>query len=144
MLVIRATPANPLAAVEEMVDQAILSSYRYVIEAEDASRELLYGVSVFAHRDGQDLTDVLYRFSAAPMFVEAAVVVIRGIGFEVLPTGTDADHFDVQLISGVTEADVPPSEDDVRVAADRLFNAAAPIRPNPSYAVDSPVRLEEE
>jgi hypothetical protein len=50
----------------------------------------------------------------------------------------------VQLISGVTEADVPPSEHEVRVAAGRLFDAAAPIRPNPSYAVGSPVRLEEE
>jgi hypothetical protein len=144
MLVIRATPANPSAAVEEMADQAILSSERYVIEREDARRELLYGVSVFAHRDGQDLTDVLYRFPAAPMFVEAAVGVIRGAGFEVLPTGTDADHFDVQLISGVAEADAPPSEQDVRVAASRLLDAAAPIRPNPSYAVGRPVRLEEE
>jgi hypothetical protein len=46
MLVIRATPANPSAAVEEVADQAILSSERYVIEREDAGRELLYGVSV--------------------------------------------------------------------------------------------------
>jgi hypothetical protein len=78
------------------------------------------------------------------MFVEAAVGVIRGVGFEVLPTGTDTDHFDVQLISGVAEADAPPSEQHVRVAANRLLDAAAPIRPNPSYAVGRPVRLEEE
>jgi hypothetical protein len=88
MLVIRAIPASRSAAVEEMVDQAILSSDRYVIEGEDAGKELLYGVSVFAHRDGQDLTDVLYRFPTAPMFVEAAVGVIRGFDFEVLATGT--------------------------------------------------------
>jgi hypothetical protein len=51
-----------------------------------------------------------------------------------LPTETDADFFDVPLISGTTEADVPPAEEDVRVAANRLFDAAAPIRPNPFYA----------
>jgi hypothetical protein len=70
--------------------------------------------------------------------------VIRGVGFDVLPTGTDADHFDVQLISGVAEAEVPRSGPDVRVAANRLLDAAGPIRPNPSYAVGRPVRLEEE
>jgi hypothetical protein len=91
-----------------------------------------------------DLMLVIRATPAAPRFVEAAVGVIRGVGFEVLPTGTDADHFDVQLISGVTEADVPPSEDDVRAAANRLFDAAAPIRPKPSYAVGRPVRFEEE
>jgi hypothetical protein len=31
-----------------------------------------------------------------------------------------------------------------RVAANRLLDVAAPIRPNPSYAVGRPVRLEEE
>jgi hypothetical protein len=36
------------------------------------------------------------------------------VGFEVLPTGTDANHFDVQRISGVAEADAPPSEQDVQ------------------------------
>jgi hypothetical protein len=67
ILVIRATPANRSVAVEEMVDQAILCSERYVIDGGDAGRQLLYGLSVLAHRDGQDLTDVLYRFPAAPM-----------------------------------------------------------------------------
>ena len=144
MLVIRATPANPSAAVEEMADQAILSSERYVIEREDAGRELLYGVSVFAHRDGQDLTDVLYRFPAG--------YVRRGRG------GGDPGS----RLRGLTDRDrcgplrcaadlrrgrgrrLPPSEQDVRVAANRLLDAAAPIRPNPSYAVGRPVRLEEE
>ena len=53
---------------------------------------------------------VLDRFRAAPMFVEAPVGAIRAAGFEVIPTGTGADHFDVQLIVGVTEADPLPSE----------------------------------
>jgi hypothetical protein len=48
------------------------------------------------------------------MFVEVAVGVIRRADLEVLATGTDADHFDVQLISRVTETDVSPSEHDVR------------------------------
>lgn len=55
-------------------------------------------------------------------------------GFEVVPTGADADHFDVQLIAGVTERDAPPSEAEVREAATRLLDAAGELQPNPSYA----------
>lgn len=134
LLVIRAMPHDGVAALEEMVDLATLSAGRYVIERDDQRRELLYGVSVFAHREGQDLTEVLYRFPAAPMFVEAPVGMLRVSGFEVIPTGTEADHFDVQLIHGVSEAEEPPAEDDVRAAAARLLEAAGEMRANPSYS----------
>jgi hypothetical protein len=87
LVVIRAMPADRVSGVEEMVDRAILSADRYVVEREDGGRELLYAVSVFAQREGQDLTDVLYRFPAAPMFVAATVGVIRRSGFQVLRPG---------------------------------------------------------
>jgi hypothetical protein len=144
LVVIRAMPADRVRGLEEMVDSAILSADMYVIEGADGGRELLYGVSVFAQPEGQELTDVLLRFPAAPMFAATSVGVIRGCGFEAYPTGSNADHFDVQLISGVTEADAPASEDDVRAAVLRLLEAAGDMRPNPSYAVGPPTPLEEE
>lgn len=143
LLVIRAMPANRSAAVEEMVDRAQLSASVYVVE-QSGKWHLLYGVSVFAHRPGRDATDVLRRFPRAPMFVEAPVGAVRAAGFEVVPTGSDADHFDVQLIAGVAEPDAPPSEAEVRAAATRLLDAAGEWRPNPSYAGEAGQRFEED
>jgi hypothetical protein len=142
LLVIRAMPADRSAAVEEMVDRAQLSASVYVFE-QSGKWHLLYGVSVFAHRPGRDATDVLRRFPRAPMFVEAPVGAVRAAGFEVVPTGTDGDHFDVQLIAGVAEPDAPPSEAEVRAAATRLLDAAGEWRPNPSYAGEAGQRFEE-
>jgi hypothetical protein len=143
MLVIRAMPDNRSAAVEEMVDRAQLSASVYVVE-QSGKWHLLYGVSVFAHRPGRDATDVLRRFPRAPMFVEAPVGAVRAAGFEVVPTGSDADHFDVQLVDGVAELDAPPSEAEVRAAAIRLLDAAGEWRPNPSYAGEAGQRFEED
>jgi hypothetical protein len=143
LLVIRAMPANRSAAVEEMVDRAQLSASVYVVE-QAGKWHLLYGVSVFAHRPGRDATDALRRFPRAPMFVEAPVGAVRAAGFDVVPTGNDADHFDVQLIAGITEPDPPPSEAEVRAAATRLLDAAGEWRPNPSYAGEAGQRLEED
>lgn len=143
MLVIRAMPANRSAALEEIIDRAQLSASVYVVE-QSGQWHLLYGVSVFAHRPGRDATDVLRRFPTAPMFVEAPVGAVRAAGFEVVPTGTDADHFDVQLIVGVAEPDAPPSEAEVRAAATRLLDAAGEWRPNPSYAGEAGQRFEED
>lgn len=143
MLVIRAVPANRSAAVEEMADRAQLSASVYVVE-QSGKWCLLFGVSVFAHRLGRDATDVLRRFPRAPMFVEAPVGTVRAAGFEVVPTGTDADHFDVQLIAGVAEPDAPPSEAEVRAAATRLLDTTGEWRPNPSYAGEAGERFEED
>jgi hypothetical protein len=68
------------------------------------------------------------------MFVEAPVGVIRTAGFEVIPTGENPDHFDVQLFAGVTEGQVPPSPAEVLAAATRLLDAAGHLRLNPSYS----------
>jgi hypothetical protein len=78
------------------------------------------------------------------MFVEAPVGTVRAAGFEVVPTGTDADHFDVQLIAGVVEPDAPPSEAEVRAAATRLLDTTGEWRPNPSYAGEAGERFEED
>jgi hypothetical protein len=43
----------------------------------------------------------------------------------------------VQLIAGVTEADPPPLEGEVRNAARRLLDAAGEMRPNPFYTGDT-------
>ncbi len=142
LLVIRAMPAQRSAAVEEMVDRAQLSASVYVVE-QSGRRHLLYGASVFARRSGGDATDVLRRFPRAPMFVEAPVGTVRAAGFEVVPTGTDADHFDVQLIAGVAEPDVLPSEAELRAAATRLLDAAGELQPNPSYAGGTGEPLKE-
>lgn len=66
VLVVRAMPADRLAAVEEMVDRARLFASVYVVE-QFGRRHLLFGVSVFAHRPGIAVTDVLRRFPTAPM-----------------------------------------------------------------------------
>jgi hypothetical protein len=86
MLVIRATPESRSAAVEEMVDRALLSAGVYVVERQER-RELLYGVSVFAHRRDEGAAGILERLRAAPMFVEAPVGVIAAAVLEVIPTG---------------------------------------------------------
>jgi hypothetical protein len=132
MLVIRATPANRSAAIEEMVERAQLSATVYVVEQAN-QRQLLYGVSVFAYRQNEDSGGILLRLRAAPMFVEAPVGAIRTAGFEIFATGDSPNHFDVQLIAGVTETEPDRPESEIRDAAVRLLDLAAEMRPNPFY-----------
>lgn len=127
-----------------IAEQAELSARVYVIEAAHGRREVLYGVSVFAHRLGVNLADVLDRFPGAPTFVEATVGVIRSAGFQVLPTGGSVDHFDIQLIAGVTEDVDPPKSEDLHAAAARLLAVAGERRPNPSYSGGVVEPLEED
>lgn len=134
LLVIRATPASRALAVEKIAEDAELSARIYLVELRQGERQLLYGVSVFAHRAGHELTEVLDRFPFAPMFIEAPVGVIRSAGCDVIATGENPDHFDVQLIPGVGERDAPPSRRELRAAAAQLLDAAGELRPNPSYA----------
>ncbi len=54
LLVIRAMPVSRSAAVDQMVEVAEFSARLYVLEGEGGSRELLYGISVFAHGAGLD------------------------------------------------------------------------------------------
>ena len=132
VVVVRASPANRVAAAEEMAAAAVLSAEAYVIERDDGFRELLYGVSVYARRPGAD-PDVLERFSATPAYLAAAVGRLRAAGFPVLPTGTHPDHFDVQLASGHDEV-APATEEAIAAAARRLTEIAGDPRVNPFYA----------
>jgi hypothetical protein len=129
--------------VEEVVERALLSAAVYVV-AQASERQLLYGVSVFAHRQDEDAVGILERLRAAPMFVEAPVGVIRAAGFEIIPTGQSPDHFDRQLIAGVTETERPRPEGEVRAAAIRLLDIAGEMRPNPFYTGYTGDESEEE
>lgn len=144
MLVIRATPASRAAAAANIAEDAELSARVYVVELAAGQRELLYGVSVFANREGGELGDILDRFPGAPMHIEAPAGAIRKAGFLVIPTGENPNHFDVQLLPGVGEGQVPPLSDDVRRAVARLLAAAGEMRPNPAYARGADERSEEE
>ncbi len=133
-VVIRATLRDVDTTVLDVVDAALQSARTYVVEVSGA-REVLFGVSVFALRDTSLLT-VLSRFAMAPGFVRAAIGTLRVAGFEVVPTGTDPDHFDVQLLPGRRETDDAGSEivQLVADAARRLIDVAGPIEHNPAYA----------
>lgn len=135
LVVIRATPASRDAALSSIAADARLSSKVYCVAVAD-HRVVLYGVSVFAHRRGTELAEVLARFPGAPAYVQARVGVLRAAGFEVLPTGTNPEHFDVQLISHVEEGAREPDDIDLFAAAVRLLDAAGETRPNPAYAGD--------
>lgn len=140
VIVIRAAPSNRAEVVEDIATAAMLSAEAYVVERDDGSRELLYGVSVYARRQDAD-PDVLARFSASPCFLEASVGLLRTAGFPVLPTGTDPDHFDVQLLSDYSEED-PADNERVWQAASKLAARAGDLWPNPLYAGGAEDRVE--
>lgn len=133
LLVIRATPADVDGAVDEMVEDAALSARQYVIEATPGTREVLYGVSVFARRPGVDIGVVVERFTGAAAYLEVAVGALRAVGFEIHPTGTNPDHFDIQLIGGHHDSDPEVPAVDVRRAATRVLATGDPLHPNPAY-----------
>jgi len=134
LLVIRATPVDRDGAVAEMVEDAELSARQYVVGVAPESREVLYGVSVFAHRGSVGIAAVMDRFAGAPSYLEIAVGVLRAAGFKIYPTGTNTDHFDIQLIGGISEEDPAVSTGDLEQAANRVLALGGPLRPNPSYA----------
>jgi hypothetical protein len=133
VLVVRASPATRQDCIADLVGDAVRSGRLYSISNRDGQREVLFGVSVFARRPGVTLVEVLTRFDMAPAYLEAAVGGLRGAGFEVLPTGVNPDHYDVQLVSGQREEDLEPLAA-IRAAAERLLAAAGDLRPNPAYS----------
>lgn len=134
LVVIRATPADREAAIDDMVEDADLSSRQYIVEVTPEDRELLYGVSVFARRPGVEVGTVIDRFTGAPAYMEVPVGMLRAAGFAVLPTGANVDHYDIQLVAGVHEDDPTPATGDLREAAARVLAAGSPLLPNPAYA----------
>lgn len=114
------------------------------MEVDSGSREVLYGVSVFAHRSGVDITVVVDRFPSAPSYLEVAVGHLRAGGFAVHPTGTNPDHFDIQLIAGIEATDPAVSTSDLRAAAAQVLAIGGPLRANPSYAGGAPEARQED
>ena len=80
---------------------------------------------------------VLRRFTQAPRYVAITVGDLRAAGFDVIPTGTNPDHYDVQLIAGRIEREsVEATDEELRAAAAQFLWAAGPLTPNPAYAGD--------
>lgn len=117
-----------------MVEDAELSARQYVVEAATGAREVLHGISVFARRPGVEVEAVVDRFPGAPAYFEVAIGALRAAGFEIYPTGTNEDHFDIQLISGVHPHDPSVSSGNVQEAAGRVLAVGGPLQPNPAYA----------
>jgi hypothetical protein len=133
-LVVRATPVTRADTATSIAEDAGLSAEIYVIELPDGSREVLYGVSVFAHRPGTDMSEVLARFPSAPSYLETTAGLLRAAGYPVYATGSNPDHYDVQLMTGITETGAQPAPDDLLRAATGIVDKAGGPRPSPSYA----------
>lgn len=132
VVVIRAAPDTLAEAADDIAGAARASAEVYVVQHEDGFRELLYGVSVYARRPGAE-PDVLQRFGQAPAYLAAPVGRLRAAGFPVLPTGSHADHFDVQVAAGHGEEE-PATDEAITAAAWRLVAAAGDLQANPFYA----------
>jgi hypothetical protein len=133
LVVLRATPSDVDEAISEIADDAGESANVYVVTI-DGRTELLHGVSVFAQRDGVGVNLVLERFAYAPRYCSARVGDLRGAGFEVLPTGANPDHFDVQLIPSRSVDGGPADRVSLLGAARRMVQVAGDLLPNPAYA----------
>ena len=133
-VLVRAAAASVAATVEDMVVDAVASSGLYVVEVEGLGLEVLYGSSFFARRPGISVETVLRRFPDAPCYLESSVGRLRAAGFNVLPTGTNADHFDVQLVAGRSPDVSPLLRAEVVAAARRLVAATSGLIGNPGYA----------
>jgi hypothetical protein len=78
---------------------------------------------------------VLRLFPRSPSFFRVSVGAIRSAGFEVLPTGSNPDHYDVQLLPGRIEGvDPEGGREELRGAVLRLLLAAGELYLNPAYA----------
>ncbi len=112
-----------------------------MVELAESRREILYGVSMFAYRPEDDLSELLARFPDAPCYLEVTPARLRTVGYPVYATGSNPDHYDVQLVPGVAEEqpEVPLAQ--LTIAARGLVECAGEPRSNPSYAGPRP---EEE
>ena len=135
LVVVRAVGDDIAAAIADMVADALDSAGTYAVER-GGVREVLCGVSVFALGDSVDVAEVLARFPDAPRYLRLTVGALRSAGFEVLATGSNSDHFDIQLVSGVADMspDQVPDPAMVRQAAETVARLAGPSWPNPVYS----------
>lgn len=137
IVVLRAIGGDLDSAVADVAADAADSGAVYVVER--PMREVLFGVSVFALRDGRTAAVVLDRFPGSPGYLRLTAGVVRSAGFGLLPTGTNPDHFDVQLIPGTDEVEAATiSFAEIKAAAWRLVALAGQPWRNPVY--DDPER----
>ena len=135
VVVIRAAAADRDRTIRNAVEDAVDSGATYVVIQPDGSRVVLYGISVFAQREGVAAEEVLRLFPRSPSFLGLSVGAIRTAGFEVLPTGSNPNHYDVQLLPGRIESvDPEGGREELRGAVLRLLLAAGELHPNPTYA----------
>ena len=127
-----------------MVRDARYSGESYALEGSGGDREVLFGVSVFAVEGDTTVAEVLERFSASPRYLAVTVGQLRSAGYPVVPTGTVSNHFDVQLVSGIS-ADVPArfvEDGELAAEAATVVALAGPLRPNPAYTGGEPLPEE--
>jgi hypothetical protein len=134
VLVVRAIGSELEAAAAVIADDAGLSAEVYVVETADATREVLFGVSVFARTPGLDVDEVLGRFPHAESYLETTAGQLRSAGFPVYPTGSNVAHHDIQLVAGVTEQGGQPDEATIMKAARRVVEMCGVPHSNPFYA----------
>jgi hypothetical protein len=137
VVVLRAAPTDRERVLRNLIDDATDSAATYVVLRPDGSREILFGVSVFALPLGRSVADALSRFRSAPGYLRATVGAFRHAGFEVWPTGANPDHYDVQLLPGHIEGLQEPTLDELREAAARLLATGGDVVSNPDYPGES-------
>jgi len=144
VVVVRAAGLDLEGTLADMVRDARYSGDTYSIERTVGQREILFGVSVFAVGQAMTVAEVLEKFSASPHYLAMTVGQLRTSGFEVIPTGTTANHYDVQLVSGIAADASSRTIDDNELAskAVRVLELAGTLRPNPAYTGERPLSEE--
>jgi hypothetical protein len=107
LVVLRAAAPDRPRTLRNAALDATESGATYVVDRGDGRREVLYGISVFACRAGREPPEVLSAFALSPHYLELTVGQIREAGFDLIATGTNPDHYDVQLVAGRFEARSP-------------------------------------
>ena len=70
VVVLRASPTEGERVLRNVIDDATDSAATYVVVRLDGSREVLFGISVFALQSGRSVADVLSRFRSAPGYLQ--------------------------------------------------------------------------
>lgn len=140
IVVVRAAGFDIDGTLADMVRDARYSGESYALDVGGGDREVLFGVSVFAVERDTTVGKVLEKFSESPRYLAVTVGKLRSAGYPVVATGTVANHFDIQLVSGIP-ADVPAryiEDGELASRAVTVVELAGPLRPNPAYTGQEP------
>ncbi|HUP75646.1 MAG TPA: hypothetical protein VM282_21590 [Acidimicrobiales bacterium] len=133
LVVLRAAAADRSRTLRNAIADATESGLTYVIVRADGTREVLYGLSVFAQRSDRTVADTLRTFTWAPHFLRFTAGEIRAGGFELFATGANPDHYDIAVLPGRSEHDPTPTPAELLEAVDHLLAIAGQLHPNPAY-----------